>query len=352
MSTSGTYNFATVQNNLILDDAFERLGTLPDLTTQQKITTATRSLNLILTRWMNQGLNLFTVKQEVLALNSNQNTYSLPTATVDVLEAAIRTSTRNLGGTAFSSAGGIAANCFSGNPALACTQNAPNGYISYNWGQQVYSIVMVGIQSNATLTYSLTFEYSNDNVNWFSVLSPVAQSYPAGALIWFVIPVPTPGTLFRVRETNGATLNIQELYFNTTLNDTIVTRISRAEWVAYPQKNQTGRPTSFWVDRQVNPIIILWPTPTNEYTALYYTRTVYTQDAGSLINNLNIPQNFIPAVVSALTYDLGQKFDIDLNKLQLLKMQADLDYTLVASEDIERVPLRVYGDYTQGWGYS
>jgi hypothetical protein len=350
MSTSGTHNFRSLQNNLVLDDAFERLGSLPDLTTQQKITTATRSLNIILTRWMNKGLNLFTVQQEVLALNQNQNTYPLPLATVDVLEAAIRTSTRNLGGTAFSSAGGIAANAFSGNPALACTQNAPDGYISYNWGQQVYSIAMVGIQSNATLTYTLTFEYSNDNITWNSVYSPIAQTFTAGTLIWFVVPVPTPGTYFRVRETDGATLNIQELYFNTALYDSLVTRVSRAEWVSYPQKNQTSRPTSFWVDRQVNPSIILWPTPTAEFTALYYTRTVYVQDAGSLINNLNIPQNFIPALVSALAYDLSHKFDTDLNKAQMLKAQADEDYGLVASEDTERVPLRIYGDFTQGWG--
>lgn len=352
MSTSGTFNFGNSSNDLIITEAYERIGLLPDLITQQKIATAIRSLNVVLTAWMNKGINLFTVKQEMLGLNAGQYAYSLPTATVDVMEATIRTSQRNLGGTAFSSAGGVAENAFSGNPGVACTQNAPDGYISYNWGSpNQYAIAMVGVQSNATLTYTLSFDYSNDGATWTSVMTPPAQTFTQGVLLWFVVPVPTLGQYFRVLETDGATLNIQQLYFNTMLTDTIVTRLSRAEWVAIPQKNQTGRPTSFWVDRQVSPSLILWPTPTSQYNALYYTRTEYIQDAGALLNNLDIPQNFLPALISALAYELAVKTaDFDLNRLQILKAQAEQDYKNVSVEDTERVPLRIYGDYTLGWG--
>src|ERR1700692_538819 len=235
MSTSGTFNFGSTISEQFIIDAYERCGILPDIITAEQIQSAQRSINLLLSEWINKGLNLWTVKQSMLNLIANQNAYLLPYPTSDVLEATIRTSTRNLGGTPFSSAGGNASKAFDGNPNTACTQTAPNGYISYNWGNGTqYSINMVGIQSNATLTYTLVCEYSNDNINLVQVLAIPAQTYTNGINASFLVPVPTLGQYFRVRETGGATLNIQELYFNPSLQDTIVTRLSRAESIALP----------------------------------------------------------------------------------------------------------------------
>src|SRR3990167_3348334 len=131
---SGTYTFGDTNVDQILSDAFERCGVLPDLITAQSILSATRALNFLLSEWINKGLNQWTITQSILALNTGQNAYTLPVPTSDILEATIRTSTRQLGGTPFSSAGGIAANAFDGDSNTACTQNAPNGFISYDYG--------------------------------------------------------------------------------------------------------------------------------------------------------------------------------------------------------------------------
>ena len=346
-TTSGTYNFQSPQSEQIITDAYERVGIVPDLLTFQKIQTAQRSINFTLAAWINKGLNLWTVKREMLAIYNNQNTYNLPMATSDILEATIRTSNRNLGGTAFSSTG-VAQNAFDNNPATACTQTAPNGNIGYTWGQSQYAIAMVGVQSNATLTYTLVFEYSNDNINWIQVGAPIAQTYNQGIILLFVISVPTLGSYFRIRETGGATLNIQELYFNTALNDTIVTRLSRAEYIAIPQKNQTGRPTSFYVDRQINPVLILWPTPNTLYNNLFYTRVEMPQDIGSMTNTPEIPSRFLEALTANLAYRLALK-EGKLDRVQILKALSDEEYNIAGQEDRERVPLRIYGDYMQGW---
>jgi hypothetical protein len=348
MSTSGTYNFGSTISEQFIIDAYERCGILPDVITAEQIQSGQRSINLLLSEWINKGLNLWTVKQSMLNLIPNQNAYLLPYPTSDVLEATIRTSNRNLGGTAFSSAGGIAQNAFDNNPATACTQTAPNGYISYNWGTNVqYAINMVGIQSNVTTTYTPVCEYSNDGINWFQVLAIPAQTFTIGINVWFVVPVPTLGQYFRVRETGGATLNIQELYFNTSLQDTVVTRISRAEYISYPLKNQTGRPTSFYVDRQINPVIYLWPTPTPQYNNLFYTRVELMQDIGQMINMADIPQRFYEALVSGLAVKLSIKYMPA--RLEILRQEYEHAFNIAAREDTERVPLRIYGDYQQGW---
>ncbi len=349
MATSETYDFGSPQNEQIITDAYERIGIVPDLLTAQKIQTANRSINFILQAWVNKGLNLWTVQQGMLSLNPNQTAYLLPNHAIDILEATIRTSTRNLGGTAATSAGGTAQNAFDNNLTTACTQTAPNGNISYNWGTSLYSISMVGIQSFVALSYTLIFEYSFDNVTWTRVGNVPLQLYPQLEILWFSIDVPVPANYFRVRETGGATLNVAELYFNSNLNDTVITRSSRAEYIAYPNKAQTGRPSSFYVNRQIEPIVYLWPTPDPQYNNMYYTFTKQIQDIGSLTDTAEIPARFLEALTAMLAFKLSIKENIDINKVGLLKQLADEEYVIAGQEDRERVPLRVYGDYMQGW---
>lgn len=349
MATSETWAFGSPQNEQIIYDAYERIGILPDLVTGQKVKTANRSINFILQSWVNKGLNLWTVQQAMISLNPNQTSYTLPDHAIDILEATIRTSTRNLGGTAFTSAGGVAQNAFDNNLTTACTQTAPNGYISYNWGTSLYTISMVGIQSFVDANYTLRFEYSFDNITWTLAGSQPIQLYPQLQLIWFTIRVPVPANYFRVRETAGATLNVAELYYNSSLNDTTITRSSRAEYIAYPNKSQTGRPSTFYVDRQIAPTVYLWPTPDPQYNNMYYTFTRQIQDIGALTNTADIPARFLEALTAMLAFKLAVKESIDLGKVQLLKQLADEEYQIAGQEDRERVPLRIYGDYSQGW---
>lgn len=348
MSTSGTFNFGSPQNVEVITDAYERVGVLGDIITQQKIQTSLRSINLILQGWVNKGLNLFTVKQGMIALNNGQTAYTLPNHGIDILEATVRTSSRNLGGTPASSAGGVAASAFDANPLTACTQTAPNGNISYDWGTGSYAISMVGVTSFVTNTYTLVAEFSSDGVTWTNCLTIPAQVYTQNVLAWFVVPVPTPASKFRIRETGGATLNVEELYFNTNINDTVITRASRSEYIAYPNKSQTGRPSSFYVDRQINPVVYLYLTPDGTFNNMFYTYTQQIQDIGQMTNTADIPARFLDALTAELAFRLAikeSKYDV----AQLLKAEANEAYLIAGMEDRERVPLRIYGDFSQGW---
>lgn len=348
MSTSGTYNFGSPQNVEIITDAYERAGVLPDFITQQKIETALRSINFILQAWVNKGLNLFTVKQGMISLNNGQTAYTLPNNGIDILEATVRTSSRNLGGTPASSAGGVAAYAFDGNPLTACTQTAPNGNISYNWGAGNYAISMLGVTSFLTLPYTLVAEFSFDGLTWTTGLTIPTQTFNQNQLTWFVVPVPIPASNFRIRETGGSTLNISELYFNTNINDRIINRASRSEYIAYPNKTQTGTPSTFWVDRQINPVVYIYLTPDGTYNNMFYTYTRQIQDIGALTDTAEIPARFLDALTAELAFRLAIK-ESKFDKAPLLKSESNEAYTIAGMEDRERVPLRIYGDYMQGW---
>jgi hypothetical protein len=315
----------------------------------EKINTAARSINYILQSWLNKGLNLFTVKIGMLGLVPGKTSYILPNQGVDILEACLRTSARNLGGTAASSAGGTAANAFDGNINTACTQTVPNGNISYDWGVGLYAITMVGITSFVAATYTLVCEYYNGST-WNIALSIPEQSYGEKELLWFDVPIPVPATRFRIRETNGATLDIAELYFNTNVQDRILTRSSRYEYMSYPDKARQDTPTTFWVNRQITPVVNLYPTPNGYYNNLFYSYIQAIEDTGELIDTTAIPGRFIDPLTAELAYRLGVKEQTPMDLLSILAREAEASFALAAAEDTERVPLRITADYRSGWG--
>ena len=90
MATSGSTDFELDVNDYI-EEAFERCGL--EVRTGYDVRTATRSLNLMFADWANRGLNRWTIEQSTLSLTSGTSTYSLPTDTIDILSAVIRTGT-------------------------------------------------------------------------------------------------------------------------------------------------------------------------------------------------------------------------------------------------------------------
>ena len=89
MATSGTYTFNLSVDELI-EDAYERIGMTS--VSGYDLRTARRSLNLLLTEWVNEDITLWTMEQRTIALTPGQATYTLNAYDVDVLEVALRTS--------------------------------------------------------------------------------------------------------------------------------------------------------------------------------------------------------------------------------------------------------------------
>lgn len=341
MSTSETYDFGSAQNEQIIREAYERAGVLGDLQVAQKVKTALRSLNYILISWINRRLNLFTIKQGMLALNPGQSSYLMPINISDILKASLRSSYRNLGGTPLSSPGGTAANAFDSNLNTSCTQSGPNGNISYSWGGSNRAISLIGIVSFVDATYTLTAQFSYDGSTWTNneVLVLPATVFQKNVLQWFSIPVPISAAYFRILETGGATLDIAELYFNNNVIDSPLSRMSWSEYHTAPNKEQTNTPSQYFFDRQINPILRLYATPNNLYNCLYYTFKRQVQDIGSMIDTAEIPYRFMEALTADLAYRIAVK-EKKLDIIQILKSESIDAFREVAFEDEESVPVK------------
>lgn len=87
MATSGTATF-NLDIHEICEEAYERAGT--QMRSGYDLRSARRKLNLMASEWANRGLNLWTVEEKTITIVPGTQTYTLPSDTVDIIEAALR----------------------------------------------------------------------------------------------------------------------------------------------------------------------------------------------------------------------------------------------------------------------
>jgi hypothetical protein len=89
MATSGTYSYNPSMGELTLY-AFNLCGVRNTALLQEHFESARMSSNLLLSRWANQGVNLWAVDLQTVSLVTNQATYSVPSNTVAMLDAYVQ----------------------------------------------------------------------------------------------------------------------------------------------------------------------------------------------------------------------------------------------------------------------
>ena len=89
MATSGTYAYNPSLGELTLY-AFNLCGVRNTALLQEHMESARMASNLMLSRWSNQGVNLWAVDLQTVALVQGQETYNVPSDTVMILDAYMR----------------------------------------------------------------------------------------------------------------------------------------------------------------------------------------------------------------------------------------------------------------------
>ena len=148
--------------------------------------------------------------------------------------------------------------------------------------------------------------------------------------------------------------DVLEAYVSTaetitqTTNDISLDKIDRSAYAALPNKGQTGQPSQYYVNRQINPTITLYLTPDcAQYTYLKYYYISRIQDAGDYNDQANVPYRFLPCMISGLAYYLGQKVAPD--RVQGLKLIYEDEIQRALEEDSQRTssyisPYTYFGD--------
>jgi len=353
---SGTYEFQSLENDELILESFERIGIPGDQLTPVYINSAKRSMDFILLEWMNKSINLWTINKSYLSLNTGQSVYDIEPSVLDIRSIHLRNFTRVLGGIPQSNnadtydggGGGDATLAFDSDIGTRCTQNVQNGNISYDYGiGKTARLNFIGIQSYVSnRPYSLVLEASQDTATWFNVFTfPATHPYVANTVAWFDIITPINARAYRIRETGGFTLDLEEIYFCNNIIDTEITSVSEDTYESFSNKNIVSRPTCYFYSKNLTPKLYLYQSPSNYFQVLRYSCIKTMYDAGKFFNTPSIPAKMYPALVSGLTWRLSIKYKPEM--AETFKMAYDQDFSEATAMDMEHVDITVSYDLSK-----
>ena len=125
--------------------------------------------------------------------------------------------------------------------------------------------------------------------------------------------------------------------------DFSLTRVSRDDDLNIPTKSTTGRPTQFFLDRQITPSLRLWPTPDNSTDVVVYNALTRIDDADTAVNTLDVPFRFYPCLAAGLAYYLSLKRAPE--RTQMLKVIYEEEFERAMGEDRDRASFTVTPEY-------
>jgi hypothetical protein len=299
MTTSSTAAFNLDLNELI-EEAFERCG--KELRTGYEFRTARRSLNLLTIEWANRGINLWTIEQGQIQINTNagQITYPLPVDTIDLVDQVIRQ--------------GVGQNQVD----ININRISESTYATIPTKNAYGRPIQVWIDRQGGTTNTIASTTLNGGISASDTTITVVSTEGLA----------TQGYIYIGTEL----ISYQNITGNQLLN------CNRGQGGTTAVLHNSG--ASITVTRVPN--INIWPTgnPGQQYTFVYW-RMRRMQDAGTGATTQDIPFRFIPALVAGLAYHLSVKLpDVDPQRVVGLKQAYEEVFMQAAEEDREKAPLR------------
>ncbi len=285
--------------NEIMEEAYERAGL--EIRTGYEFRTARRSLNMLTIEWANRGINLWTVEQGQIVMNTGQAIYPFPADTIDLLDQVIRTQANGLNQT------DINISRIS-EPTYSTIPNK----LAQGRPIQVWVNRQTGVVNPTTVTLDGNISATATTIS----VSNAANLATAGFI-----------------NIGSETIVYQNVDGNDLLN------------CARGQNNTTAAAhTSGAAISVANlPCINVWPTPNppgDQYIFVYW-RMRRLQDAGNGVNIQDIPFRLIPCLVAGLAFYIAQKKpEVAPERVLFLKSEYEQQWLLASQEDREKAPDR------------
>ncbi len=138
-------------------------------------------------------------------------------------------------------------------------------------------------------------------------------------------------------------IDVLSLMVRRDNTDFALTRVSRDTFLSIPVKTTQGRPSQFFLDRQITPNLKIWPVPDNSTDVIVYDALTRMDDADAQVNTLDMPFRFYPCLAAGLAYYIGLKRAP--NRLQILKAVYEEEFERAMTEDRDRASFNVVPQY-------
>tara|TARA_R100001086_G_scaffold80707_1_gene39459 strand:+ start:15460 stop:16134 length:675 start_codon:yes stop_codon:yes gene_type:complete len=125
----------------------------------------------------------------------------------------------------------------------------------------------------------------------------------------------------------------------STTTDINMDRISRSEYFNIPNKATKSRPSQFFLDKQNNPVLFLYPTPENSTDVIRFSKLTRMDDADNARNTMDIPFRFYPCFVAGLAYYISMKKSPE--RTDQLKLIYEEEFRRAADQDEDRASFKI-----------
>jgi len=142
---------------------------------------------------------------------------------------------------------------------------------------------------------------------------------------------------------NTNVIDILSVVVRRSSTDFSMERISRSTYLGIPTKSTTGRPNQFFLDRQITPVLKIWPTPENSTDTIIFDALTRMDDADTFINTMDMPFRFFPCLAAGLAYYISMKRAP--NRTQMLKAVYEEEFERAMTEDRDRASFNVVPQY-------
>lgn len=358
MATSGTVGQTVFETRKVIDHAMRRAKVPVQIITSEHIDTALDLLFLNLSALASYGIPLWVIEKTILPIYRGERSVPLPIGSVDVMEFNIRQLQRNLGSNSASE--GIADNAFDGNLTTSCTQVAPAGNITVDYGaNNAVQIDSYGIFFPVTATWDITIQGSQDDITYTDLYTNATLAAIAGDWFWLDLEQQIPFRYIRLQANGATVLDVAEFYLGNTANEIPMPKVSLDSYSNLPDKTFLSRPTEYWFDKQAvgsannNSIATVWPPPDTEYTfyqyILYIKRQI--QDVGTMVQQLEVPQRWYEFVICDLARKLVREIpEADISRLPILDADFQAESNNAWTGEDDGSPVRItprIGVYTR-----
>lgn len=123
--------------------------------------------------------------------------------------------------------------------------------------------------------------------------------------------------------------------------DLYITPMSRTEYASLSNKAAPGRPTVYWFDRLIAPVVNMWPVPDSSgpYQLNYYACSQIQDASMAGGQSPDVPYLWLDAVVAELAHRLSRTYAPELEAVR--KVDAREAWEIAATQNTENVPLYV-----------
>jgi hypothetical protein len=317
---SGTYTF-NPSAVYIIQRALRQCQVIAEGETASnaQIQDAAFALNSLIKAWQGSGIHVWCEQDITLFLQPNQTSYQLGAGTPDQW-------------------------CLSSTwDQYVATQDVapgPSNFIYLNTVVGLESGAFFGIQTTAGNIFWSVIVLIGSNYVYLDAPIPgntsvaiatgaLGFSYPYSATLPRPLRIPA-GRRYIYQGAAGGAVAGQP-------NEIPLVPMSRLDYAAQPNKQNTGAVTQFFYDPQYDPVgvVYCWPTPQDDSSALKFTSQRQLQDIDVLTNLVDFPKEWINAITWSLALEIAPEFDVSADRYAILEKQAARWFDMASAWDRE-----------------